>query len=265
MLEQRQHVGGVLVDRLRRRLLGKREHGDQRQVGDVADGADRELQLVEPEERLEDEEVGAAAGEHGRLLGVGDGDGAAALVLVHVEDAGERADRAGDERVDAGDLARLAGELDAGGVDRVDELAGPDALEARARGGEGGGLEQLGAGLEVGEVDVEHLARVLHRGEVEVGPGRQAGEQLGAGRAVGDDDVVREALEDARVLHRPHCSDSMSGGRAPGATGSFAAPASRAPLRMTAVMQGLPWSQARVIAFLGRVRERPFLRGHPRK
>ena len=78
--------------------------------------------------------------------------------FVDVDHAGERADRARHEAVDARDLARLAGELDRGGVDRLDDLARVEAVELGPGGGERGGLDQLGAGLQVGEVDGEDVA-----------------------------------------------------------------------------------------------------------
>ncbi len=62
------------------------------------------LQVVEVGERLDEEELDAAALEDARLLGI----------------VAARADRACDEHLFAGNLARLASELDRGFVDPVE-------------------------------------------------------------------------------------------------------------------------------------------------
>ena len=87
---------------------------------------DRRDEVVDVEERLDHEEVDAAPLEHPRLLGV---ERAVRVAVEHLELA-ERADRAGDHHVAAGDVARLAGEADAGRVDRLElvvEAAWPRA------------------------------------------------------------------------------------------------------------------------------------------
>ena len=73
--------------------------------------ADRGLELLQLEERLDGEEVDAAAFEHRGLLGE---DLHALVCRDAAAGLAERPDRAGDEDVAAGDLARLAGELDGG-------------------------------------------------------------------------------------------------------------------------------------------------------
>ena len=71
----------------------------------AADGLDRVDELLEVVERLEHEEVGAALLEHRRLLGEELASPRRARRLA------ERPDRAADEDVAPGQLARLAGEL----------------------------------------------------------------------------------------------------------------------------------------------------------
>jgi hypothetical protein len=127
-------------------------------------------------------------------------DHAQAVGLVDVDDACQWSDRAGHQAVASRDLARLPRQLDRGRVDRLDQFAGVVAREPRARGGEARGLDQLGAGLEVGEVDREHLRRVLVRREVEQRPRRQAAEQLGTHRAVAHHDALRKTLSN-RLCH----------------------------------------------------------------
>ena len=75
-------------------------------AGHRAHRLDRDLELVEVVERLEDEQVGAAALEDARLLGE-----QLAVVLLAVLDVAERPDRAADQHLAAGDLARLPREL----------------------------------------------------------------------------------------------------------------------------------------------------------
>ena len=116
-----------LFGRKAREGLGARvegEHREDRERSDAADAADRGLELLELEERLDGEEVDAAAFEDRGLLGedlraLGGGDAAAGLA--------ERPDRAGDEDVAARDLPCLARELDCAAVDRMElvlEVAG---------------------------------------------------------------------------------------------------------------------------------------------
>ncbi len=126
---------------------------------------------------------------------VGGGDRGRAGGLVEVDHAGERPDRAGDQAVHAGDLARLAGELDAGGVDRLDPVAGVQPLEARARSRERGGLDELGAGREVREVDLEHL-----RGGARAARGRGASP---AGTRASSSDPIAPSATTTWSANRP--------------------------------------------------------------
>ena len=113
-------------------------------------------------EGLEDEEVGAALGERGRLLGEGRLD---AVVVPLARDARHEPggpDRSADVGVLAGDLARDAG---AGEVERAHLADQAVALEAEAVGAVGVGLDDLRPGLEVVGVD---LADDVRPGDVEL-------------------------------------------------------------------------------------------------
>ena len=153
----------------RRRVLGRdsgeghavgveRQQRDDRQRGDGAHRRDRRLELVEVEERLDHEEVDAAAFEHRRLLRDELGGIEAAQL-----DVAERPDRAGDEDVAPRDLARLARDAHGGGVDRLRLLREEVARELAAVRAERVRLDELGAGVDVAEVHAEHA---LGRAEV---------------------------------------------------------------------------------------------------
>ena len=97
-------------------VVVEREQRHDRKRRDPADRLDRRDELVEVEERLDHEQVDAAPLEHAGLLCV------QRPVLARVEhlQLAERPDRAGDQHVTAGDVARLAGQADARGVDRLE-------------------------------------------------------------------------------------------------------------------------------------------------
>ena len=124
-------------------------------------GDDRRLGVQRVEDRLDQDDLGAAVDEPAHLLGVGvahliEGDGAVAGIVDVGRDrqgAVGRPDGAGDEAAAAvfrlGQSRRLAREARAFAVELVD-----DRLEAviglRDRGaGEGVGLDDVGAGAEV--------------------------------------------------------------------------------------------------------------------
>ena len=115
-------------------------------------GGDGDLERVEVEERLEHEEVDAAAFEDLRLLGI------QRPVLVDVEhlELAQRPDRAGDEDVAARDLARLAGEPHGSRVDALEVVAEAVRGELAPVGAERVRLDQLGARADVARVHGDH-------------------------------------------------------------------------------------------------------------
>ena len=112
---------------------------------------DRGEELVELVERLDHEEVDAAALEQLRLLGE---DGLAVL-----RRAAERADRPGDEDVRAGHLARVARDLHGGLVDRRDVVLEVVLGELAAVRAEGVRLDDVRAGADEAEVERERRSR----------------------------------------------------------------------------------------------------------
>ena len=164
------------------RVLVEAHQRDDRQARDAADGRDRVDELLQVEERLEHEQVGAAALEDcapARRTARGATRGARRLA--------ERPDRAADEDVAAGDLARLARELHAGRVDPLELVLEEVRRELPAVGAERVRLDQLGAG-----VDEAHVQRDdgLRRAQVRLlgrAQPRHGGRQQRAHAAVGDD------------------------------------------------------------------------------
>ena len=160
-----------------------------------ADGLDRRDELVEVEERLDHEQVDAASLEHARLLGV------QRPVLARVEhlELAERADRAGDQHVAAGDVARLARQADARRVDRLELVIEELRRQLAPVGAEGVRLDQLGAGADVARVHRDHA---LGRAQVRLLGAAQAGRRPGQQRthaAVGHDRrAAAQSLEEVR-------------------------------------------------------------------
>ena len=131
----------------RLRVLVERQQRDDRQRRDAADRADRGKQLVELVERLDHEEVDAAALEELRLL---DEDGVAVL-----DRSAERANRAGDEHVCAGHLARVSCDLHRRLVDPGDVVLEVVLGEPAAIGAEGVRLDDVRARADEPEVEGE--------------------------------------------------------------------------------------------------------------
>ena len=175
-----------------------------------AGAEDRGLDLEDVLRGLDEDEVDAALDEPGRLLGerVGEraeGDVAERRVVGGGQEAG-RSDRAGDEALVAGDLAR---DLGGAAVDLDGLVAQAPLVELQPAGLEGAGLQRVRAGLEEALVDVlddvravehEHLVRaagqlvVLLEREVEL-------LQRGAHPALEEDDVGADGR--GVVAHRP--------------------------------------------------------------
>ena len=138
--------GGDAAERLR--VLVEREQADDGEPRHRADGCDRRDQLVELVERLDHEEVDAAALEQRRLLGEDR--------LAVLRRPAERADRAGDEDVRAGDLARVARDLHRRLVHRGDVVLEVVLRELPAVGTERVGLDDVRAGADEAEMEREH-------------------------------------------------------------------------------------------------------------
>ena len=103
------------------RDLGLVVEGEQRDDGQRRDGAHRldgDDELLEVEEGLDHEEVDASTFEHARLFGV---ERPVLGGIEHLELA-KGADRARDEDVASGDLARLARQADARGVELLERV-----------------------------------------------------------------------------------------------------------------------------------------------
>ena len=164
--------------------LGALVEGHQRhdrQARHAAHRLDRVDELLQVVERLDHEEVGAAALEDARLL--------AEEVPPHPRGRrlADRADRAGDEHVAARDLPGLPGQLDRGGVDPLEVVLQEPAGQLAPVGPEGVRLDQVGAGVD--EADVEgddglRRAEICLLGRPQ--PGHGGGDQR-AHAAVGDD------------------------------------------------------------------------------
>ena len=157
-------------------------------------------QLLELEERLDEEQVDATGLERGRLLR----EDLVALVLRELPVVAERADRAADVDVAAGDLARLARELRPGAVDLPDLVLEPVRGQLPAVGAEGVRLDQVGPRVDEADVKRDHG---LGRGQVRFLGEAQARDRAGDQRAhapVGYDNwpVLQAFFE--RRRHRIH-------------------------------------------------------------
>ena len=167
------------------RTVGDRSRDHQRQADsalgeDLLAGEDRRLGVQRVEDRLDQNEVGAAVDQAADLLAVGDAqiverDGAiAGVVDVGRQRRGAigRAERAGDEAAAAVRLLGLdrrpPGEPRAVAIEVVDDLLhAVVGLGDRGR-GKGVGLENVRAGHRIGEVDVLDRFRLGQGEEVVV-------------------------------------------------------------------------------------------------
>ena len=185
-------LGGLHAgERLGRLVEGHQR--DDRQARHAAHGLDRIDELLEVVEGLDHEEVGAAALEDRRLLGE------QVVPQARRGRLADRADRAGDEDLAAGHVARLPRELDRRGVDRLDVVLEEVARELAAVGAEAVRLDQLRAGVDVADVERDDD---LRRAEVRLlgrPQPRHRGRHQRAHPAVGDDRRPRgEPLAEAR-------------------------------------------------------------------
>ena len=132
--------------------LVERQQRDDRKVRDAAGGLDRVDDLLEVVERLDHEQVDAAAVQDCRLL----------REQLAADSRGgrfpERPDRAADEDVPARDFPRVACELDPCGVDLIEIVLEEVVGELAAIGPECVRLDQIGA--RVDEAHVKGYDRV---------------------------------------------------------------------------------------------------------
>ena len=161
--------------------LVERHQRDDGQGRHPAHRLDRVDELLEVVERLDHEQVGAAALEDARLLGE--------QLVSHARRRrlADRADRAGDEHVASRDLPRLAGELHRRRVDPFELVLHEVVGELAAVGAERVRLDQVGARVDEAHVERDHRlgrAKIRLLGRAEPGDG---GRDQRAHAAVGDD------------------------------------------------------------------------------
>ena len=159
----------LLPVRVGRAFVGEGHHTDDRQIGDAAGRRHCDGELIDPEKGLEDEQVGASPRQNRGLLRVGRWNHCAAFGFVEIEDPGQRCDRPRHQHVTTRDLARLARELDCGRIDLFSTVANPSTFHARPGAAESGGLNELGPGFDIGQMNIEHRLWMLEGGNVGIG------------------------------------------------------------------------------------------------
>ena len=194
------HLGLLLIG-MGRSLVGEGHHADEWQVGDASGRRDRDSQLVNPKESFEDKQIGAAASEDCRLLRMRRLDHRATLGLIEIEDSCQRRNRPRHQHISARDLPRLPRQLDRGGIDLFSEVADPATIHARPRAAKGSCLDQLGSGLDIGQMNVEHFLWMLVGGDIEARTLGKVLQQLRARAAIADDDVLRKSPFQLLDLH----------------------------------------------------------------
>ncbi len=176
----------------RLRTLVECQQGDDRKARHAANRLDRVDGFVQVVERLDHEQVGAAALEDLRLLGEGIPADTRDRLLT------ERTDRACDEHVLARDLAGVAGELDADRVDALQLVLEEVLRELDAVRAERIRLDQLGAGVDEADVQRDHR---LRRAQVRLLGGAQSrhggGEQRPHAAVADDRRACLQAFEEA--------------------------------------------------------------------
>ena len=176
---------------------------DDRQRGHRADRGDRRLQVTEIEERLDHEEIDAAALQDAGLLCVQRRRFEVAQLRV-----AERSDRARDEDLAARDLAGFAREANGRAVDRQELVFEEVLRELRAVRAECVRLDQVRACADVAEM---HVDDAVGRAEVRLFGAAQARDGARKQRshaAVGDDRrTVAQPLEEPAHYHQ--CREGM--------------------------------------------------------
>jgi hypothetical protein len=180
----------------RLRVLVEGHQGHDRQAGDAPNRLDGVDELLEVVERLDHEQVGAAALQHAGLLGE--------ELASHPRRGGlaQRSDRARDEDVATGDLSRLACVLRAGRVDALELVLEEVGRQLPPVGAERVRLDQLGTGVD--EADVQRhdgLGRPQIRLLRTAQPGHRGRDQ-GAHPAVTHNGGARAESFQEAALHR---------------------------------------------------------------
>ncbi len=186
----------------RHRVAVEAQERHDRQARDRAHRLDRDHELLEVVEGLEHEDVGSASFEDAGLRGE-------RLRLVNAH----RADCPADPELPAGDLPRLAGELDGRRVDLLELVLEVVLCELGPVGAERVRLDQLRARVDEADVHRRHGvggAQVRLLGAAEA---RDRGREDDAHPAVRDDRrPVAQPLEEARR----QSTDRVNGPRGPG-------------------------------------------------
>ena len=179
-------------------FLAEGQRGDDRDVRGAARLVDREKQLLQVRERLEDDQVRPALEQAIDLLaecgpGTGLGEDRAAA-----RRRPEWPHRATDERVAPADLACLAGELGRPPVERADLTFEAPGRQPLPVGAERQGLDQLGARLEILAMGRPDHLRMGRDELLETGPLRHApAEQQRPQPAIDQQRAVGEAAAEA--------------------------------------------------------------------
>ena len=173
----------------------ERHQRDERQARHTAHGLDRDEELLQVVERLQHQQVDAAALQHPGLLDEQRG----RLGGVEQLRLAEGADRAGDEDLAARHLARLPREPDAGRVDLLQLLLEVERRQLAAIRPERVRLDQVGAGANEARVERDDA---LRRAQVRLlgapQPRHRAGDER-SHAAVGDEgDAARQPFLEPR-------------------------------------------------------------------
>ena len=174
----------------------ERERDDERQVGGALDPLDPPHGLLEREDRLQHEQVGAALGERGRLLGVGCDRTVAVEQPVRLDQLAGWSERARHEAVRAGAVPR---QLRRAHV----HFAGPARqralLETQGRGAERTGEDDVGARVDEGPVQLDDAFGSLEQPLLGCQAGLHAHHLVvRPRRAVGDEDASLRQLAGER-------------------------------------------------------------------
>ena len=140
-------------------VVAERHRGDDRHVARGPRLGHGEEQVVEVEERLDDEDVGAALEEAVDLLPERGPDRGVVRVAELARRRTQRADRPADPRVAAADVAGLARDLGRAAVEAAGLRGQPVGVEPEPVGAERQRLDEVRARVEVLAVERRHQVR----------------------------------------------------------------------------------------------------------